>query len=81
MSRYNLWINAHSKIAKYIRNNSGIEVNKHNFYVENSIFNNYCKKYKIIGSFSTRILLVNNNLNQLYEYVKQLNLGNLNQVK
>ncbi len=70
MSRYQRWTNIHSKIAKYIRDNSNIKVNDHNFKIENSIFNDYCKEYKIWGSFSTRILLVNDNMNQFHEYIK-----------
>lgn len=70
MSRFHEWTSAWNGMINYM-NKVGIRVYKHNTIKEGHIFNDYCRKNKIKGSFSERVLLVEEDFESFRKYIDE----------
>lgn len=69
MSRCKKWNSALSGLAKTVQQ-SGLKTNDANFKEEKKVIDQFCRKEKIDGSFSERVLKVSENYNQFKAFVK-----------
>lgn len=69
MSRCKKWNSALSGLSKTIEQ-SGMKTNNTNFKEEKKVIDEFCRKEKINGSFSERVLQVSENYNSFKSFVK-----------
>ena len=70
MSRCTKWNNALSGLSKSIQQ-SGIKTNSSNFKEEKKVIEDFCKKEKINGSFSEKVLKVSDNYNSFKAFIDE----------
>lgn len=71
MNRCKKWNNALSGLANTIEQ-AGVKTNGHNFNEEKKVIDKFCKKEKIEGSFSERVLQVSEKYSDFKDYVKTI---------
>ena len=70
MSRFKQWRSALVGLSKSIEQ-SGIKTNKSNFKEEKKVIDDFCRKEKIGGSFSEKVLKVSDNYNSFKDFINE----------
>ena len=71
MNRCKKWNNAFAGISNFL-DKKGFKLNNSNMKIEARIVNTYCKRHKIKGSFSERILLITDNFESFKQYINTI---------